>query len=96
MWAYAELSKTAKSFGGPKKYCNALVSLGKKSMYPVVVAAGAGGLVVGMKIKDVVAYYKKKKAVSSRVAKTGKHMQQIEKLGNCNTTVSKTLKTSTI
>ena len=85
MWEYAELSKTAKSFGGPKKYCNALVALGKKSMHPVVVAAGAGGLVVGAggvvavtKIRGILNHYKKKKSVSSRATKTKKHMKRLK------------------
>jgi hypothetical protein len=67
-WDYAELSKMAKSVGGPEKLVEMLIDSGKdtgrKEMLPVVgIALGVGALGYAG-ISKLVNYFTKKKQVS--------------------------------
>lgn len=71
-WNYAELSKLAKENGGPEKLVETLVESGKKSIYPWVGVAFAGGVVLTIGIQKVVQYFKYKHEISSQAVDLAK------------------------
>ena len=71
-WNYAELSKLAKENGGPEKLVNILVDSGKKSVYPWLGVAFAGGVALTIGIQKVVQHLKEQYAVSPQAVETAK------------------------
>lgn len=53
-WNYAELSKKAKSMGGPEELINNLVQSGKDQMIPVVVVGSIVSVGIGVGITKLI------------------------------------------
>lgn len=64
MWNYAELSKLAKSNGGPEKLVDLLVNSGKKSMIPYIGLAAIFGSILTVGSQKVIKYFNTKKLKS--------------------------------
>ncbi len=64
MWNYAELSKLAKSNGGPEKLVDLLVNSGKKSMVPYIGLAAIFGSILTVGSQKVIKYFNTKKLQS--------------------------------
>lgn len=71
-WNYAELSKLAKENGGPEKLVDILVDSGKKSVYPWLGVAFAGGIALTIGIQKVIQHFKKQHAVSPKAVEEAK------------------------
>ena len=79
-WDYAELSKAAKSAGGPDKFLNLIEEGGKTigriegqaSMYPAIGLASIGGAVVAIGIVKLIDYLKTKEAIFNAVVDEAK------------------------
>lgn len=63
-WNYAELSKLAKENGGPEKLVELLIESGKKSVYPWIGVAFAGGVALTVVAQDAIKYLKEKRQTS--------------------------------
>lgn len=64
MWNYAELSKLAKSNGGPEKLVDLLVNSGKKSMFPYIGLAAILGSILTVGSQKAIKYFNTKKLQS--------------------------------
>ncbi|MCR5797823.1 MAG: hypothetical protein K6G63_07935 [Eubacterium sp.] len=75
-WDYAELSKAAKSAGGPEKLVDLLVesgrNAGRREMVPKVAGALAIGAIGYAGISKLVDYYRKKEQISSEAVENAK------------------------
>lgn len=60
-WDYAELSKAAKTFGGPEKLVEHIVTVSKRAGRIEMVPAIGGAFVAGGIVVGVVNYFKAKK-----------------------------------
>lgn len=71
-WNYAELSKLAKSNGGPEKLVDLLVNSGKKKMVPIVGAAVLGGVALTLGVQKLIAHFSKLKEESTKSVEAAK------------------------
>ncbi len=69
-WDYADLSKRAKSAGGPEKLLDLIESAAKKdgifSMFPWLGLALALGIGIGVSIKKLIDHFRGKKKLSKK------------------------------
>ena len=71
-WNYAELSKLAKENGGPEKLVELLIESGKKSVYPWIGVAFAGGVALTVGVQNTIKYLKEKRKTSSLAVEEAK------------------------
>lgn len=84
-WDYAKLSKAAKDSGGPEKFMELLIKIGKKigykEMIPLVIAAWVLG-VFSSDILQTLKSFKKKETITSKSVETAKQ-ELIQEIKEC-------------